>query len=217
MKGQTQAVTAVLITGVILGSVTSAYIWGVPLVEKRQSQADVNSLESSITDTRDTIRSVANSGQGSSEEISLELNNGNIEINESGNYIDVTAVAGGASYPVNSWKILGGGSRQGLSIGAGQYGIQGQNTPGVAAAKRTSTNSIVQYRIEFRNMRTTTPTGPELRQIDLKVSGSPESSGDTELRFSNQGQESDTGSDGVQLSSGERIDRRRTVVEVDLR
>ena len=53
MKGQTQAVTAVMITGVVIGAVASAYVWGVPLVEKRQSQADLQQIESKAVSLRD--------------------------------------------------------------------------------------------------------------------------------------------------------------------
>lgn len=218
MKGQTQAVTAVLITGVIVGAVASAYVWGVPLIEKRQGQAELNSLESSMLGLESSIGAVANSGQGSSGDVTLDLGNGEVYVNETGNYIEITAYASGATYPVNSWRILRGQSRQGLSIGSGDYGIKGRNTPGAVMASMVSdSGSAIKYRIEFRNLRTSTPSGPQLEQVDLQNSGSPRASGEVEIYVSNEGKETDTGDQGVMLPSGERVDRRRTVVDVDLR
>ncbi len=218
MKGQTQAVTAVLITGVIVGAVASAYVWGVPLVDKRQGQAEIRSLESSIIEMEQSIVSVSRSGQGSSGESSISLDNGDVNVNSSGNYIEVTAFSEGAPYPVGTWRLLRGQSLQGLSFGAGDYGIQGENAPGVVAVKRESaSSSAVTYRIEFRNLRTTTPSGPELRLIDIQSRGASQASGDVTVQFSNEGERYDAGSRAYTLSSGGTIDRRRTVVGIDLR
>lgn len=218
MKGQTQAVTAVLITGVIVGSVASAYVWGVPLIEKRQGQAELNTLESSVLGLESSIASVAGGGGGSSGAIELDLGNGEVYVNETGNYIDITAYASGASYSVNSWDLLRGENRQGLSIGAGKHGNKGTNSAGVVMASMASqSSSAINYRVEFRNLKTSTPSGPQLELIDLQSSGAPQASGEVEIYFSNEGRETDIGDQGVELPSGERLDRSRTVVEVDLR
>ena len=218
MKGQTQAVTAVMITGVIVGAVASAYVWGVPLIDKRQGQAEINSLESSIVGLEQSILSVSRSGQGDSDEVTLSLDNGEVMVNESGNYIDITTYSESAPYPSGSWRLIRGQSRQGLSIGAGDYGIQGENTAGVVAVRKASeANSAVNYRVEFRNLRTNTPSGPELRLVDLKSIGASEASGDVTLVFENKGRGTDAGGDGFELSTGEKIDRQRTVMGVDLR
>jgi hypothetical protein len=217
MKGQTQAVTTVLITGVILASVVSAYVWGVPLIEKREGQAEVQSLESSMMRVEETIDSVAESGQGTSRDVELDLDRGNIKVNSTENFIQISTTASGASYPQNGWKLLRGENRQGLSIGSGIYGSQGEDSAGVVAAKSADNAVSIGYRIEFRNMRVSTPSGSELRQIDLQASGPKRAEGDATLRFMNEGVEQDEGAQGVELSSGDKIDRSRTVVSVDLR
>lgn len=217
MKGQTQAVTAVLITGIIIAGIASVYVWGIPLIEKREEVAEVGSLESSMTSIKSSIESVANSGRGSSSEIGVDLGDGGVEVNSSENYIEFTAFANGATYPRQGWTLLGENNRQGLSIGKGIYGYEGEEEAGKIAARRLpGEGSVVRYRIEYRNMRTTTPSGPELRLIDLEASGANRASEDVMLRISNQGTESDTGNNGVDVD-GKKIDRVRTVVSVNLR
>ncbi|MFB6099774.1 MAG: hypothetical protein ABEK16_00740 [Candidatus Nanohalobium sp.] len=218
MKGQTQAVTAVMITGVIIGGIASAYVWGVPLVEKRQAQAELDSVESSVLELQSSIVSVARSGQGSSGEVKLSLENGKVQVNSTGNYIDVTVFSSSAPYAAGTWSMLRGQSRQGLSIGAGSYGIQGENSPGVVAVRKVSSaSSAVTYRVEFRNLLTTTASSQELRLIDIQSAGSPAAAGEVTVEFTNDGRRFDTGGQAYELPSGEMIDRRRVVVEVDLR
>jgi len=216
MKGQTQAVTAVLISGILVAGIASVYVWGVPIVEKRQGQAQTEAVENSAIGIRDAIRSSANDGEGSTSTESLSLENGEVEVVEDENYIEITTY-GTSSYPVGSWQLISGSGRQGLSIGQGLYGIRGQDTSGVVAARRLSESSSgIRYRVEFRNMRTDTPSGPQLRLIDLESSGSTKSGGDVELSFSNDGVREDFGDDAY--SDGESsFDRIRTIIKVDLR
>ena len=218
MKGQTQAVTAVMITGIVVATVTTAYVWGSPLVEKRQGQADLQNIESKALDIEEGIRSVSQSGTGNSEQIQVSLDDGNIDIEPGRNYLEFSYNAEGSNYPVSAWNLLRGQSRQGLSFGAEGYGIRGVNTPGVVAAKKDSeSSSRVVYRIEFRNMRTNTPSGPELRLVDLQSSGSETASGDVTLDISNAGTVRDTGSDAVELDDGRNLSRTRNIVEIDFR
>jgi len=217
MKGQTQAVTAVLTTGVIVGAVASAYVWGIPLIEKRQGQAELNSLESSVKGLESAVDSVSNSGQGSRESVELDLENGQVNVNSSGNYIEITAYADGSSYPVDSWKLLRGSERRGLSIDSGYYAVRGTDEAGIVAAKRVSDSTpTIKYRVEFRNMKVSTPSGSALRQVDLQSIGSAQATGDVEVVLTNEGKEFDRGDQGVETQS-RTLDRTRTVVNVDLR
>jgi len=218
MKGQTQAVTAVMVTGIVVGAVTSAYVWGAPIVEKRQGQANIMQTESTVLDLENKIRSVSQSGSGASEQVILDLDDGNVNLNADENYIDVITFSDNSPYPVGSWNMLRGQSRQGASFGAGSYGIQGENVPGIVAVKKDSGGgSRIRYRVEFRNLRATTASGPELRLVDLKSSGAQTASGDVTIQLTNQGTEEDTGSDSFEIQGGEDIRRTRRLVEVDFR
>ncbi len=54
----------VVITGIVIALVSSAYIWGRPLIEKRTTIAEYSSLESFVLNLNDKIIDIANSGAG---------------------------------------------------------------------------------------------------------------------------------------------------------
>lgn len=224
MKGQTQAVTATLVTTVIIGSVATAYVWGVPLLEKRQGQADLQKVEESALSTYDTIVSVSNGGSGTTEEVTLSPPSSSssdfqIKVNEKNDYIEITTGASNPPYPLDTWTLIRGKSLQNLTVGAGSYALSGQDLPGVVAVRPAggAGSSIVAYRIEFRNMLTQTSTGESLNRIDLEAQGQDRATGQTTIVFSNQGTEQDTGNDAVKIGTDEELSRERTMVEVDLR
>ena len=224
MKGQTQAVTAILVTSVIVGSVATAYVWGVPLLEKRQSQSDLNNVEDKILTTYDTIVSVSNGGSGTTQEVNLEPPNSEsetfrIRVDEKQDFIEITSGSSGTNYPMDTWTLLRGKSPQNLSFSAGSYALSGVDLPGVVAVRPAGgpSGALVSYRIEFRNMLTETSTGESLGKIDLEVQGQDRANGETTLVFSNQGTEQDIGEDAVKIGTNEELSRKRTVVEVDLR
>jgi hypothetical protein len=212
MKGQTEAVTAIMITGVVVGAVASAYVWGAPLVDKRQSQAELENVESNVMSLEEEIRSVSNGGEGTTANISLKLDEGKIEINESVNYIDINYFSTNTTYSTESWQLLKGEEKQGLSFGGGNYAFDGEDRSGIVAATQDAGSSAITYRVEFRNMRATTPSGEILYQTDLQPSGAREANGDVEIFISNEGTESEE----YTLESGETI-RRKTVLRVDKR
>ncbi len=212
MKGQTQAVTAVMITGIMIGTVASVYVWGTPLLEKRESQAQLNQVESDVVSLRNSIESTSNSGQGAASETNIRVSQGSINVNETGNYIDVTTFAEGSAYPLEAWRIIDGNNLQGLSIGAGDYGLQGEDSPGVVAAKTDEGGSEdrITFRIEFRNLLDS--ENQEIDFTDLQVAGSSESNAETVISLSNQGTERDT----LEINTGEEFDREKTNIRVTL-
>ena len=64
-KAQSQAMSIVIITGIVIGLVSIAYLWGKPLIEKRSTVAEFSSIESFILELDKKIISIANSGSGS--------------------------------------------------------------------------------------------------------------------------------------------------------
>ena len=62
MKGQIEPVSAILITGILIGIVGSVYLWGVPLIEKNQDIAKIKNAELFMKDLNSRIKSVANQG-----------------------------------------------------------------------------------------------------------------------------------------------------------
>jgi hypothetical protein len=220
VKGQTPAVTAVLITTVIVGSVATAYVWGTPLLEKRQGQADLQNVENDVLQLHNKIIQVSESGSGTTERI--EFNSGSetdLRVNPEEDYISVTSEAQQSPYPQDSWTLIKGKSLQNLSFGTGDYGIKTENLPGVVAVRPSGSgdNTVLRYQIEFRNLLADTPTGQRLQKIDIKTRGQTKVVDTATLLISNQGTEIDSGNQRLELSSGEKLERTRTLVEVDIR
>lgn len=220
MKGQTPAITAVLITTVIVGSVATAYVWGTPLLEKRQGQADLQSVENNVVQLHEKILEVSNSGSGTTERVEFSSDSGaELRINEEEDYITITTEAPQSPYPQDSWTLIKGKSLQNLSFGTGDYGIQTDNLPGVLAVRPAGTAGTVtlRYQIEFRNILADTPTGQRLQKIDIRSTGQSRAVDEATLLISNEGKELDLGNERVEVSSGEKLERTRTVVDIDIR
>lgn len=215
MKAQTQALTAILITSVTVGAVATAFVWGQPLLEKRQSKAKLDSLERDVSKLRDEIAAVAEGGSGTSSEIRIGLDDGRVTVVPEQDYIDIQTQAQRAPYPAGSWKIIEGESPQNLTVGSGSYGIKGEDLPGVVAVKVAAGagSNVVNYRVEFRNLKVEAPSGTRLEKVDLTSIGGKSSAGETTLQITNEGQESDT----VRAETGEKFDRQLTQVSVDIR
>lgn len=205
MKGQTQALTAVLITTVTIGAIAAAYTWGTPLLEKHQDQNEIQELEAQVFNLHSAVEDVARAGSGNVRTVSLELGTGRVTVEEDQDYIEIETDAPTQIYP-ESWTLINGNSLQNISVGAGNYGIKGQNQPGVVMAR--GTGGTVTYRVEFRNLR----SGERLEKIDLRQFESSTERGDVEVTVSNTGTESET----VDIDSS-TFNRDRTVVEVNLR
>jgi hypothetical protein len=212
VKGQTQALTTILITTVTIGAIASAYVWGTPLLEKRSDKADLQQLENKVSDLHGEIESVGSGGSGTSSEISLELGkNGDLTVNEQKDYIEIETTAPSSPYPT-SWILIDGSNLQNLSIGGGNYAMAGDDKSVVIAAKTLGSGngaSRIKYRIETRNMKT---SGSKLEKIDLELVGKDREAGDVTLGLTNKGTYRDTN-----LNINDRLmEREKTRVEVDI-
>lgn len=62
MKGQHEALSAILITGVLIGVVGSVYFWGMPLIEKNRDISTLKNSEEFMKNLNEKIKYVANHG-----------------------------------------------------------------------------------------------------------------------------------------------------------
>lgn len=187
MKGQTQAVTAVMITGIVMGGIGTAYLWGVPMLEKRQVEQDVTSTEEDVLTLRNEIESVSQKGSGASSSVTIDADS--ITVDTEDEYIQITNQLDQSAEQGFTWSLLKGSSFQNLSIGAGSYGMQGDDLPGVVAFQSIAGegSSEITYRVEFRNMCSES-TG-ELSKVDLQSGEQPRASGSTTITVTNNGEE----------------------------
>ncbi|HLD39495.1 MAG TPA: hypothetical protein VJB05_04255 [archaeon] len=62
MKGQQEALSAVLISGILIGVVGSVYFWGIPLIQKNKDVSLLENSESFMQQLDSKIKAVANNG-----------------------------------------------------------------------------------------------------------------------------------------------------------
>lgn len=205
MKAQTQALTAILITIVTVGAIASAYVWGTPLLEKQQSRSELEGYEQDIINMRDSAVSTVRSGEGSVERVTLEADNSEISVNETGDSVGISFSSVESSLG-NSWVTLEQESLRNVSIGAGAYALKSGSSPAVVLTRSQGNN--VEYRIEFRNLR----SGNTIETVDIEVAGRDISGGETTVVFENSG----TRTGEIQIA-GTTFEKETTDLRVALR
>jgi hypothetical protein len=137
MKGQ-EVVTAILITGILLGLVGSVYLWGVPLIEKNKDVSLLQSAEEFMHNLDEKIKDVAT--HGGREQIEILLGRvyfeSDINLNvETKN----TIYASGASIPL---------ARNDCTMDKGIWGVDDQDVLCVLSKKigdKYETDYILRY------------------------------------------------------------------------
>jgi hypothetical protein len=76
-KAQAEVITIVLITGIVISLVGTAYMWGMPLISKRTSVTEFLTAEDFVVKLSDKIVEIANSGSG---EASMTIPKGVIRV-----------------------------------------------------------------------------------------------------------------------------------------
>jgi hypothetical protein len=191
MKGQTQAVTAVMITGIVMGGIGTAYLWGVPMLEKRQVEQDVTTTEEDVLNLRDEIESVSQRGSGASSSVTIDADT--ITVDNEDEYIQITNQLDQSAEQGFTWSLLDGEGYQNLSWTTGATAIEGEDTPGVVAFQSIAGegSSEITYRVEFRNMCSES-TG-DVSKVDLEADGQTRGTGSVTITLTNDGEEvSDT-------------------------
>ncbi|MCX6819223.1 MAG: hypothetical protein NT129_04475 [Candidatus Aenigmarchaeota archaeon] len=115
MKGQQQALSAILITAVLIGVVGSVYFWGLPLIQKSKDISVLGGCESFMMNLNNKIKDTANHGGSDSIEITvpgtLKFDGANLTL-----YVDTAGII----YDVNALIPL---SRNDCSSPEGTWGI----------------------------------------------------------------------------------------------
>lgn len=220
-KAQIQAVTVVLLTGLTVGVASVVYVWGEPILDKRDAEIGLESMEQDVVNLHEEILRVSQGGEGAAANIEMTADDSDfnvemIRVDEEDNYIDIVLDVTDAPYPRDQWVMLQGENERNLSISqTGDYVLEGQDDQSVLLVRAQST--VTTYRIEFRNLFSETAEDTPLQIVDLVSEGGDVSSGGADVHVSNAGTTVDRGDDGLEISSGQTLDRSRTEVEVDLR
>ena len=123
-SGQVQPISAVILTGIIIGLVGIAYAWGLPLIEKRASMSEFSSMEQFIGRLEGSIEELARSGGG---EVDIEITGGSLKLlpydsGSGNNSIVITFVLEQPLVFPNSTIYLGATSFEATNEQTGTYG-----------------------------------------------------------------------------------------------
>lgn len=176
MKGQQEALSAVLISGILIGVVGSVYFWGIPLIQKNKDIALLETSEAFMRELDAKIKSVANNG-GRDQIIVTVAGLADFD----GQIMKLSIETEGTIYAVDAQIPLGRSSASNLNVdlsGASpiSYGIWGIDDPVLfnVISRKTSENKYksdytLEY-IELRNANT-------LKDFQINLTGTPASGG----------------------------------------
>jgi hypothetical protein len=146
---QAQVVSVVLIMGISILVISSAYFWGIPLIEKSQTSSDINKAQKLMLVIDDAMSDVAPHGEKRSILLNLD---GELKVSEELNSITYSVDTKGANIATINWVPLNDENMVGIEwIGGsegGSLGIIGSNKDGVLIAKATKSGK--GYKNEFR-------------------------------------------------------------------
>jgi hypothetical protein len=217
-KGQIGAVTVVLLTGITVGVASVVYVWGEPILDKRESGNELDNVELLVLDVRDEIQRIDQAGEGATGEVPLQVDTEDysvnlVRLNATNDYIDIVVEGGEFPYPEGSWTLLDGENMRNLSISGGDYVLKDEDKGGVVLVRTSS--GVATYRVEFRNLYAENEEVP-LEKIDLVERGSTVT-GSGSIYLNNQGSIVNSGNGGLAVSSGQTLDRELTKIQVEMR
>lgn len=151
-KAQTQVISAILITGIAVGVVSIAYIWGVPLIQKSQVSTQITNAENLMNTIEKEIANIIQTGGQRSILLSLD---GNLIVDQDANSIVYSLTTKGANV-ANDWVPLNDDNYFGVIDTAQNQsaGIVGEDKSGVIIAKTTPAGNqfITTYRLAYRQL-----------------------------------------------------------------
>lgn len=188
-KGQSQVVSAVLLGGILVVGISSAYTWAVPVLQKNQDTDQLRSSLESMQELQQAVERV--STRGGSETVSLQLSGGLLSVDPSTNSVNYT-IGSRAAYVATEWVPLNENDMLGIGLANNSegYGIVTKDKPGVVIGRAIPQGDAYQtiYHLQFRELQDlNTDTG---YQINLTETGNlQKSSGQAQIVIEKQGQD----------------------------
>jgi hypothetical protein len=185
MKGQHEALSVIMISGILIGVVGSVYFWGIPLIQKNKDIALLENSESFIKNLNDKIKYIAN--YGGRDEIKISLP-GFVRFNTDKS-LELLVETDGTIYAKDAEISM---DKNDCTASTGTWGIQG---PEVICVKSTGIGES-SYRTIFSLRYINLTTGAKTYFINL--TGNPSSGGlDHFIIIGNKG----TSTDGNLIST----------------
>ena len=200
-KGQQEALSAVLISGILIGVVGSVYFWGVPLIQKNKDVSILETSESFMRQLDEKIRSVANNG--GRDHIVIPVPG---IVSFDGETIRLTIETQGTIYASDAEIPLGRNTLGSLTqSGTQYYGKWGVDDPvifNVKSIKMGENNYRNEYTLNYIELR----NSKSLRDFKIGLTGSGASGGqDKTIIIENQGDTTTASGGRTLISSSVKI------------
>lgn len=221
-KGQVEPLTAVMITGLIVASVGTVYVWGTPLLEKRGAETEIVGVENNLIELQNKIHDVEASGQGATERITLNMpDDAEITADSTTDTIRVETSTEESIYAEDSTFSLTGSNvtREGEYNGQLNYGLEGVDDPSMLQVQTISSSdssATVIYEIKLNNLFGTTFFGEALIVRNLQTTSEADTTssiGETDMVITNGGE---TIEEEAGEAEGSIVDVQEQTIEITL-
>ena len=158
MKAQTNVISLVIIAGMVIALVGSAYVWAVPLIEKRATVTEYDVVERFMLELNEKIVDIANTGSGTT---SLEIPRGVLTVMPH-NYPDgIVNNTISMDFFVSQPIIMEGSVVPVRTSSLDYVGEYGKTEPRIITLSRSPGSSQVNLimNMTYRELRSTTPKG----------------------------------------------------------
>ena len=163
MKGQ-QAISVILLTGILIVTVSSIYFWGIPLIEKNKDIALQENTENFMRNLAERVKYVANNP--GREQIRLDIDG---VLRYDGDSIELDVETRGTIYEAGGFIPLG---KNDCSVASGTWGVNNPETLCVKSQLIGERSYLTTYRLSFVQLDT---SGADAFKIQLI--GNPKQSG----------------------------------------
>ncbi|MCJ7450127.1 MAG: hypothetical protein MUP58_00080 [Candidatus Nanohaloarchaeota archaeon QJJ-9] len=173
-KAQSQVISAVIIGGILVGGISAAYVWGVPLLQKNRDVANIKETISTFNDLNDAIKAAKT--RGSSGEIPISVGSGELRIDPDNGSITYTVSTNAAYVDLEGWTPINENDMRGVTEPG--HGFQGDDEPGVLVGKAVELQKDRYqntYKLAYRQMKESDSDRYHL--IDLEQNGNLDASG----------------------------------------
>jgi len=181
MRGQQEALTAILISGILIGVVGSVYFWGLPLIQKNKDISVLENSEVFIKNLNEKIKYVANNGGRDQMRITIP---GIIRLTSDKN-IEIVVDTDGSIYSINAEIPLGRNSW----CHATEDGVWGVNDMEMICVKSMEVGEG-SYKTTYTLSYVVLASGA--RKYTIELTGNPSSGGEEHfINIENKGTATD--------------------------
>lgn len=209
MKGQTQIVSFVIATTIVVTSVAAAFTWGTPLLEERTAELEAQNMENDVKKLKESIDMVARSGEGASRVVEMDLSDGEIQLEPDEDRINIIFPTPDPVYSEEYVLLDGENSTRTKISEEDAYPREDLNKKGILAVRGQSEN-LLEFVIEYRTLIDETDT-PKAEKVNLTEGFTTVSTGKTRVKVENIGSEQKIHT----LDNGETMDMEVSFVRVD--